>query len=143
MTLVSGGESVPHLECAPATLVQRFGSKRGLLLKLSERFAGGSAAMFTELRRTHRSFVFPMTVAFLVWYFAYVLLADYAHGFMSIKLIGNINVGLVLGLLQFVSTFAITAAYVRFANKKLDPQAEAIRHRIEAAAGDAREGENQ
>ena len=36
-------------------LVQRFGSKRELLLKLSERFAGGSAAMFAELRKVHRS----------------------------------------------------------------------------------------
>ncbi|MGO3509535.1 MAG: DUF485 domain-containing protein, partial [Glutamicibacter arilaitensis] len=62
---------------------------------------------FQELRKTHRSFVFPMAVFFLVWYFAYVLLADYAHDFMSIKVLGNINMGIVLGLLQFVSTFAI------------------------------------
>ncbi|MEE1620072.1 DUF485 domain-containing protein [Zafaria sp. Z1313] len=86
---------------------------------------------FKELRRTHRSFVFPMAVVFLLWYFAYVLLAAYAHDFMSTKVVGNINVGLVLGLLQFVSTFAITAAYVRFANKKLDPKATAIRHELE------------
>lgn len=86
---------------------------------------------FQELRRTHRSFVFPMAIFFLVWYFAYVLLADYFHDFMSIKVLGNINVGLILGLLQFVSTFAITAAYVRFSNKKLDPKAAAIRQRLE------------
>lgn len=36
-------------------LVQRFGSKRGLLLALSERFAGGAAEMFADLRRAHRS----------------------------------------------------------------------------------------
>lgn len=36
-------------------LVQRFGSKRGLLLKLSERFAGGTAEMFAQLRASHRS----------------------------------------------------------------------------------------
>src|SRR4051812_45931772 len=38
---------------------------------------------FSELRRRFRRFVFPMTGLFLVWYFLYVLLADYAHGFMS------------------------------------------------------------
>ncbi len=86
---------------------------------------------FTELRKRHRSFVFPMAVAFLLWYFAYVLLADYAHDFMSTKLWGNINVGLLLGLLQFVSTFAITTWYVRYANKKLDPIATDIRHSLE------------
>ena len=36
-------------------LVQRFGSKRALLLKLAELFSGGSGAMFAELRRAHRS----------------------------------------------------------------------------------------
>lgn len=36
-------------------LVQRFGSKRELLLALSERFSGGTGEMFAELRRGHRS----------------------------------------------------------------------------------------
>jgi AcrR family transcriptional regulator len=36
-------------------LVQRFGSKRALLLSLSEKFSGGTAAMFAELRKGHRS----------------------------------------------------------------------------------------
>ncbi|MBY8853453.1 DUF485 domain-containing protein, partial [Saccharothrix sp. MB29] len=71
------------------------------------------SADFKELRRRLRNFVFPMAGLFLAWYLLYVLLADYAHGFMSTKVFGNINVGLILGLLQFVSTFAITTLYVR------------------------------
>ncbi len=90
---------------------------------------------FRGLRKTHRSFVFPMAVIFLLWYFAYVLLADYAHEFMSIKVWGNVNVGILLGLLQFVSTFGITAAYVSYSNRKLDPKATAIRKRLEAQEG--------
>jgi len=90
-----------------------------------------STEQFQELRRRHRSFVFPLSIAFLLWYFAYVLLADYAVGFMSIKVWGNINVGLILGLLQFVSTFAITGWYVSYSNRKLDPIASEIRQEIE------------
>ncbi|MFC7344786.1 DUF485 domain-containing protein [Saccharopolyspora griseoalba] len=86
---------------------------------------------FAVLRRRLRAFVFPVSALFLVWYLVYVLLADYAHGFMSIKLVGNINIGLVLGLLQFVSTFAITALYVRYANRQLDPVAERVRSKVE------------
>jgi uncharacterized membrane protein (DUF485 family) len=86
---------------------------------------------FAELRRRLRGFVFPMAGLFLAWYLLYVLLADYAHGFMSTKLFGNITVGLVFGLLQFVSTFVITGLYVRFANRVVDPAAEQIRHEIE------------
>ena len=36
-------------------LVQRFGSKRALLLALSERFSGGTAQMFAQLRTIHSS----------------------------------------------------------------------------------------
>lgn len=86
---------------------------------------------FQELRSRLRRFVFPMAALFLLWYLLYVLLADYAHGFMSTKLFGNITVGLVFGLLQFVSTFVITGLYVRYANRKLDPIAEKIRDDIE------------
>ena len=86
---------------------------------------------FKELRTRLRRFVFPMAALFLLWYLLYVLLADYAHGFMSTKLFGNITVGLVFGLLQFVSTFVITGLYVRYANRKLDPIAEKIRDDIE------------
>ena len=90
-----------------------------------------STEQFKELRKRHRSFVFPMAVAFLLWYFAYVLLADYAVDFMSTKVWGNINVGLILGLLQFVSTFAITGWYVSYSNRRLDPIAKEIRDEIE------------
>jgi len=83
------------------------------------------------LRRRLRNFVFPMTAAFLIWYLLYVLMSDYAHGFMSTKVFGNVNVGLLFGLLQFVSTFLITWLYVRHANRHLDPIADKIRAEIE------------
>jgi len=88
---------------------------------------------FQRLKKRHRGFVFPLAVAFLLWYFAYVLLADYAHDFMSTKVIGNVNVGLLLGLAQFVTTFAITTWYVSYANRKLDPIAAQIRSDLEKA----------
>lgn len=88
---------------------------------------------FQELRRRLRSFVFPMTAFFLIWYIIYVLLSNYAHDFMSTPVWGNINVGLLLGLGQFVTTFAITGIYVRFANRELDPRAEALRNEMTAS----------
>ena len=90
-------------------------------------------AEFEELRGRYRGFVFPWTAAFLSWYLLYVVLSNWAPSFMSHKLWGNITVGLVMGLLQFVSTFAITTFYVRYANKNLDPGAKRIRESIEGA----------
>jgi uncharacterized membrane protein (DUF485 family) len=89
---------------------------------------------FGELRRTHRSFAFPLTVAFVLWYLLYVLLSNYAGGFMGTKVVGNINVALVLGLAQFLTTFLIAWWYAHHAATRLDPKAEAIKNRMEDGA---------
>jgi len=81
---------------------------------------------FAGLRRALRRFVFPMTAAFFLWYALYVILSAYARDFMGIKVIGNINIALVFGLLQFVTTFLIAWLYARYARRRLDPVAERI-----------------
>jgi uncharacterized membrane protein (DUF485 family) len=90
---------------------------------------------FVGLRRALRGFVFPMTAAFFLWYALYVILSAYARGFMDTKVVGHINVALIFGLLQFVSTFLIAWLYARFADRKLDPIADRMRAEIEK--GDA------
>jgi len=86
---------------------------------------------FVELKKKHRSFVWPLTIAFLVWYFAYVLLSSFAVDFMATRVWGDITVGLLLGLGQFVTTFAITMGYVSYANRKLDPISAELRSDLE------------
>ena len=86
-----------------------------------------ASPQFQELRTRLRRFVFPTAIFFLVWYATYVLLGVFAHDFMATKVWGNINVGLLLGLGQFLTTFLITGLYVRFAGRELDPRAAAIR----------------
>jgi len=90
---------------------------------------------FGRLRHALRSFVFPMTIAFLSWYFLYVLMCAFARDFMDTKLFGNINVALVFGLLQFVSTFTIAIWYSRYANRKMDPLAKNLREKLEGGTG--------
>lgn len=89
---------------------------------------------FQQLRRSLRRFAFPMTAAFLSWYLLFVLMSAYARGFMSHKLLGNINVAYVFGLLQFVSTFVIAYVYSRYAERNIDPTADRIRAELEGAA---------
>ncbi|HEY8479455.1 MAG TPA: DUF485 domain-containing protein [Spirillospora sp.] len=95
-----------------------------------QRFQG--TPEFQELRRKVRRFAFPMTAAFLAWYLLYVVLSGWARGFMGTELFGAINVALVFGLLQFVSTFGIAYLYSRHAGRTLDPLADKIRADIEA-----------
>lgn len=86
---------------------------------------------FIELKKTFRSFTFPMSVAFFVWYLFYVLLATYFPHFMGQAVLGKVNVGILLGVAQFVTTFLITWIYIKFANKQIEPRAAAIRQEME------------
>jgi uncharacterized membrane protein (DUF485 family) len=101
------------------------------LLTPEEYLQAQKSPEFIELKRRFRRFALPMTVAFLSWYLLYVLLSTYAHDFMATPVLGNINVGLVFGLLQFVSTFVITHLYVAYANRNIDPIADEMRQRLE------------
>ena len=93
-------------------------------------------AEFTELRRRYRGFAFPATVAFLSWYLLYVVMSMWAPDFMSTKLWGNINVALVFGLLQFVTTFLIAWLYSRYSTKNLDPLARRLDEEYREGRGD-------
>lgn len=95
---------------------------------------------FRELRRRYRSFVFPATAAFLVWYLLYVFMSNWAPSFMNYQLFGNINVALVFGLLQFVSTFLLAWAYSRYSNARLDPLARELDERFVALEGKSSRG---
>ncbi|MDR1392827.1 MAG: DUF485 domain-containing protein [Bifidobacteriaceae bacterium] len=86
---------------------------------------------FRRLRLTQRAFVIPAVSFGLIWYIIYVLMASWATDFMSTKVIGNVNWAIILGLAQILTTFAITLIYVAFANRKLDPEAAAIRCQVE------------
>ena len=90
---------------------------------------------FQELRSRYRGFVFPATVAFLIWYLLYVVLSMWAHDFMSHRLVGNINVALVFGILQFVTTFLIAWVYSNYSNKHLDPLARKLNDDYESQRG--------
>ena len=86
---------------------------------------------FQSLRRHFGDFVVPAILAFLAWYFLYVICAAFAPGFMRTHVIGAVNVGLCFGILQFASTFLITISYLRWGRRKFDTQSERLRMRLE------------
>jgi uncharacterized membrane protein (DUF485 family) len=90
---------------------------------------------FIELRRRYGSFAFPATIAFMAWYILYVVCNNWARDFMNIEVLPNINIALVWGLLQFVSTFAIAYFYARHARKSLDPLATKLRDEFDRETG--------
>jgi uncharacterized membrane protein (DUF485 family) len=86
---------------------------------------------FWTIRRRFGSFVGPACTLFIAWYFLFVIVAVFAPGFMRISVLGDVNIALCFGLLQFASTFAIAVAYRLWARRRLDPLADRLRQRLE------------
>lgn len=86
---------------------------------------------YRKLRRSFTTFAFPTVIAVLAWYFLYVVGSVFAEDFMSIPAIGNLNVGMLIGLAQFPTTWFATWLYVQRADNVLDPMAAELRNTIE------------
>ncbi|MGW1893005.1 DUF485 domain-containing protein [Streptomyces sp. NPDC002004] len=85
------------------------------------------SAAFQEVRRRYRRFVIPAAAVFLTWYVAYVVTATVAPGLMARPVVGAVNVAMLAGLAQFLSTFLLTWAYARHARLRRDRAALELR----------------
>ncbi|QNP69758.1 DUF485 domain-containing protein [Streptomyces roseirectus] len=85
------------------------------------------SAAFQEVRSRYRRFVVPAGIGFFLWYVAYVVAATTAPGFMARPVVGAVNVALVAGLGQFLTTFVLAWAYARHARLRRDRAALDLR----------------
>ena len=85
------------------------------------------SAAFQEVRSRYRRFVVPAAAAFFVWYLAYVVAATTAPELMARPVTGAVNVAMVAGLGQFLTTFLLTWAYARHARLRRDRAALELR----------------
>ncbi|MGD9483959.1 DUF485 domain-containing protein [Streptomyces sp. TRM70308] len=91
-------------------------------------FAVHRSAAFQEVRRRHRGFVFPVAAAFLTWYLAYLGTATLLPGLMARPVGGGpVNVAMLAGLGQFLTTALITCAYAWHARLRRDRLALELR----------------
>ncbi|MDN3021318.1 DUF485 domain-containing protein [Streptomyces sp. S.PB5] len=85
------------------------------------------SAAFQEVRSRYRRFVVPACVAFFGWYVGYVVTATTAPGLMAQPVAGAVNVAMLAGLGQFLTTFLLTWAYARHARLRRDRAALELR----------------
>ncbi|MFI5858869.1 DUF485 domain-containing protein [Streptomyces parvulus] len=95
---------------------------------------------FQEVRSRYRRFVVPAVVGFFVWYVAYVVAATTAPELMARPVAGAVNVAMVAGLGQFLTTFVLTWAYARHARLRRDRAALELRWDTQELTRGARGG---
>ncbi|MFE9833592.1 DUF485 domain-containing protein [Streptomyces sp. NPDC005551] len=98
--------------------------------------AGGAAEVYLDVQRSaafqgvrsrYRRFVIPGAALFLTWYVGYVVTATTAPGLMARPVAGAVNVAMLAGLGQFLTTFLLTWAYARHARLRRDRAALDLR----------------
>jgi uncharacterized membrane protein (DUF485 family) len=89
---------------------------------------------FRDLMATKKIFIVPAFIFFIVYYFALPVLVGYAPQFMSIKVIGPVNIAYLFALSQFFVAWIIAGLYVKAANdfdrlsKDIVENAELVQH---------------
>jgi len=72
---------------------------------------------FKKLLASKRKFIVPVTIFFIVYYFALPVLVGYAPALMERKVLGVVNLAYLFALSQFFMAWIIAALYVRAASK--------------------------
>jgi uncharacterized membrane protein (DUF485 family) len=86
-------------------------------------------ADLAALRSAYRLLRRISTLTALGSFVVYVVLSCYAPGLMGSKITGELSLGMALGVLQLVVTFAAVFWYGRSAQRSVDPLARAVRER--------------
>lgn len=139
-TLASGwgeldGTGVP----APAVPPAR-GERSGAAVRARDVYVEVQrSADFQEVRTRYRRFVVPGVAAFLAWYVGYVVTATTAPGLMARPVAGAVNVAMLAGLGQFLTTFLLTWAYARHARLRRDRAALELRWDTQELTREVRE----
>ncbi|MFI2372282.1 DUF485 domain-containing protein [Streptomyces sp. NPDC018833] len=117
----STGGQVPVTPPAPAQQRETGPSAAEIYLEVQR------SPAFQQVRRRYRRFVVPASVAFFLWYLAYVVAATTAPDLMARPVADAVNVAMVAGLAQFLTTFLLTWAYARHARHRRDRAALDLR----------------
>ncbi|MFE5813852.1 DUF485 domain-containing protein [Streptomyces sp. NPDC056479] len=87
------------------------------------------SADLAALRSAYRLLRRISTLTALGSFVVYVLLSCYAPGLMGAEIAGELSLGMALGVLQLVVTFAAVFWYGRSAQRSVDPLARTLRER--------------
>jgi uncharacterized membrane protein (DUF485 family) len=74
-----------------------------------------ASSEFKDLLRAKRRMIIPLTLFFIVYYFALPVLVGYAPGLMQRKVGSSVNLAYLFALSQFFVAWGIAAIYLRAA----------------------------
>lgn len=84
-----------------------------------------------QLSQRRTRFLWPLVGATLGTYIAVLIVLAYWPSLVATKVVGSINLAYILGVSQFLMTFAVAVLHARWAHRRVDPLAARIRGELE------------
>jgi len=81
---------------------------------------------YQKLVSERKSFGWTLAIITLVIYYGFIAVVAFAPSIISVKLTGDITVGIVIGLAIILASIALTGIYVLRANSEYDDLTSAI-----------------
>ncbi len=79
------------------------------------------------LARTRWRVAISLTALMVVVYFGFILLIAYAKPLMATLVVPGLSLGILLGAIVIAASWLLTYAYIRWANRRYDPELERLR----------------
>lgn len=79
------------------------------------------------LARTRWRVALGATLAMIVTYFGFILLIAFDKPLMASLVTDGLSLGILVGALVIVASWLLTFGYVRWANRRYDPELERLR----------------
>lgn len=85
---------------------------------------------FKALVRKRWSVSIVLSILLFVLYYGYILLVAYNKPLLAVKVGQATTLGILLGVLTIVGSWALTVAYVLWANSEYDREVDAIKREL-------------
>jgi uncharacterized membrane protein (DUF485 family) len=80
------------------------------------------------LAAARRRVALSLTGVVMLVYFGFISLIAWNKPLLATEVVPGLTLGILLGALVIVTCWLLTWVYIRWANRKYDPELEAIRH---------------
>jgi uncharacterized membrane protein (DUF485 family) len=96
---------------------------------------GVESAEFKTLIDAKRRSIVPMVVIYIVGYMGLSVLAGFGRGILGTKVLGAVNLGIVLIAGNYVMSWVLGIVYARISANRHDPLVKVVIDKVRASGG--------
>ncbi len=90
---------------------------------------------YQQLVSERKSFGWTLAIITLIIYYGFIAIVAFAPGIISIRVAGDITLGIIIGIAIILASIALTGVYVMRANSEYDDLTNAIVNAVKTGGG--------